>query len=111
MLESRPNERNNVYNAELTKMKEIIDGLVQVVRGISNTNNPRNDVDKRGMKRSDKKCWYHDNDSHTIDNCFQFGALDHHTRLGGKETFCLFSVFKNWPYWEELYFKNTVFSD
>ena len=98
MVESNHNEEMiNAWNPELTKIKEIVDGLVQVVKGISSSNNFRNDGgnNRRSINRYDKKCWFHDNDSHGIDNCFQFNALDPRTRLEeAKKHFVCFRCLK-----------------
>ena len=53
-------------------MKEMIEGLVQVVKSMSSNNN----TNYTNRNSNNKKRWYHSTDSHAINNCYDFNAMN-----------------------------------
>ena len=87
-------ESHNEVNKEIQSMKEMIEGLVQAVKGISMSNNS-NSSNYSVNQTISKKCWYHSADNHDITNCNAFDALDPKARLElVRRNFVCFSCLK-----------------
>ena len=99
VLEACNSEREDEQgskNLEMRQMKELVEGLVQVVKGISNYGSVRNESWNKGGNKTNKRCWLHDSDSHEVEECFQFCALDPRQRLEeARKHFACFLCLKN----------------
>jgi hypothetical protein len=69
-------------------MKQVVEGLTQVVQMVSHSNNrtsfnrfgqDRSSSNNRGFERM--KCWYHKSDAHEIGDCSIFAKLDSQTKI------------------------------
>lgn len=95
LTEGKDEEANK--SSEVQSLREMIEGLVQVVKGSYNASSGNSRVTSSNPTQNygSSKCWYHSVDSHETNECYAFNAMDVPARLeAARKNFACFLCLK-----------------